>query len=135
MSDPKSLPWRGEKKGRLEGGHPVERGRKKMAPGDGDSFRPLFLLVPAKAGILLPLEKELRTLAFALDPTIKRLGPEPSAAARAARRRERSERVPVGAAFSVPFWAGQKRDIPAGDTSRMAAERQEFVYVFYRTTW
>jgi hypothetical protein len=113
----------------------VERGRKKMAPGDGDSFRPLFLLVPAKAGILLPLEKELRTLAFALDPTIKRLGPEPSAAARAARRRERSERVPVGAAFSVPFWAGQKRDIPAGDTSRMAAERQEFVYVFYRTTW
>jgi hypothetical protein len=24
---PESLPWKGEKKGRLEGGHPVERGR------------------------------------------------------------------------------------------------------------
>jgi hypothetical protein len=96
----------------------VERGRKKMAPGDGDSFRPLFLLVPAKAGILLPLEKGLGGRAFALDPAIKRLGPEPSAAARAARRRKRSERVPVGAAFSVPFWPVKKgtsrRGIPAG---------------------
>jgi hypothetical protein len=54
----------------------------------------------------------------------------PSAAARPARRRERSELVPVGAAFSVPFLAGQKGDIPTGYTSRMAAERQEFVYVF-----
>jgi hypothetical protein len=36
----------------------------------------------------------------------------PSAAARPARRRERSERVPVGAAFSVPFLAGQKGDTP-----------------------
>jgi len=41
-------------------------------------------------------------------------GAEPSAAARTARRRERSERVPVGAAFSVPSVAGQKGDIPAG---------------------
>jgi hypothetical protein len=35
-----------------------------------------------------------------------------SVAARAARRRERSELVPVGAAFSVIFLAGQKGDIP-----------------------
>jgi hypothetical protein len=30
----KSLPWRGEKKGRPEGGHPAERGRKELAPGE-----------------------------------------------------------------------------------------------------
>jgi hypothetical protein len=36
-----------------------------------------------------------------------------SAAARTARRRERSELVPVGAAFSVPLLAGQKGDISA----------------------
>jgi hypothetical protein len=40
-------------------------------------FRPLFLPVPAKAGILLPLEKGLGALAFAPDYSIKRLGPEP----------------------------------------------------------
>jgi hypothetical protein len=42
-----------------------------------------------------------------------RRGAGASAAARTARRRERSELVPVGAAFSVPFLAGQKGDISA----------------------
>jgi hypothetical protein len=59
----------------------------------------------------------------------------PSAAARAARRRERSELVPVGADFSVPFLAGQKGDIPTGHTRRIAAAKQEFANVFYQFTW
>jgi hypothetical protein len=48
----------------------------------------------------------------------------PSAAARLARRRERSELVPVGAAFSVPFLAGQKGDIPTRPTDRMTTRRR-----------
>jgi hypothetical protein len=48
----------------------------------------------------------------------------PSAAARPARRRERSALVPVGAAFSVPFLAGQKGDIPTGSTDRMTTRRR-----------
>jgi hypothetical protein len=44
----------------------------------------------------------------------------PAAAARVARRRERSELVPVGAAFSVPFLAGQKGDTPFGEPAPTA---------------
>jgi hypothetical protein len=53
-----------------------------------------------------------------------RRGAEPSAAARIARRRERSERVPVGAAFCVPFLAGQEGDIPTGPIDRMTTQRR-----------
>ena len=51
-------------------------------------------------------------------------GAEPSAAARTARRRERRELVPVGAAFSVPFLAGQKGDISTGPIDRMTTQRR-----------
>jgi hypothetical protein len=69
MSAPKSLPWRGEIKGRPVGGHPVERGRKEV-----DRVKEAF---PSPLPVLLPLEKGLRTLAFVPDPAIKRLGPKP----------------------------------------------------------
>jgi hypothetical protein len=63
------------------------------------------LAISSPLPVLLPLEKGLRALAFAPDHSSKRPG----------QRRFRASR---GAAFSVPFWAGQKgasrRGIPAG---------------------
>jgi hypothetical protein len=61
-------------------------------------------------------------------------GAEPSAAARSARRRERSERVPVGAAFFVPFLAGQKWDIPTGPIDRMTTRRRVLNRTVRQTT-
>jgi hypothetical protein len=61
-------------------------------------------------------------------------GAEPSAAARTARRRERSERVPVGAAFFVLFLAGQKGDIPTGPIDRMTTRRTVLNQTVRQTT-
>jgi hypothetical protein len=58
----------------------------------------------------------------------------PSAVARTARRRERSELVPVGAAFSVPFLAGQKGDLPTGPTERTAIQRRALQTVLSSNT-
>jgi hypothetical protein len=63
-----------------------------------------------------------------------RRGAEPSAAARTARRRERSELVPVGAAFFVPFLAGQKKDIPTGSIDRMTTRRRVLNRTVRQTT-
>jgi hypothetical protein len=122
-----------------------------MAPDDGDSFRPLFLsfsLWRRDSG-LWRSRQTTQSSAWAQSPSRASRG----AASRTVMRRggalresmfERSEfrfaaptqSIAVSrsafspAAFSVPFLAGQKGDIPTGYTSRMAAERQEFVPVF-----
>jgi hypothetical protein len=62
-----------------------------------------------------------------------RRGAEPSAAARPARRRERSKQVPVGAAFSAPFLAGQKGGIPTDPTGRTATQRRALIWSVCRT--
>ena len=81
--------------------------------------------IPSPLPVLLPLEKGLGALAFVPDLAIKRLGLKPVPGL---------SRCGFFRPLSVPFWAGQKGDLPAGDTSRTAPENQEFVYVFCRTT-